>query len=135
MLATITTCYFLLINIFPVITTKSKEHITPCYFNGKTIHPSGLDVKAKKLFSIYKNRRDSVDFSFISGNQSIHIWTKDFKSFKGRLTNFTSKTSKEDIYPKHYKKYKKTLKIDPKVAKKVYAIFNDSDILCLMEKI
>jgi hypothetical protein len=138
MLSTINTYYFFLLNILSFITPKSNDSFPSSHFNGGDIHLYEVNTKSKKLFSIGKNHSDSLDFSFASERQSIRIWTKDLKNFKGTLTNVTTKISnsnQENIYkenkPKRHKEYKNTVKIDPEIAKQVYIMFNDAGIFTI----
>lgn len=140
MLATITTYYFFLTNFYTFITIKSSDYFHHSHFNSNDIHLHEVNTKSKKLFSIGKNHSDSLDFSFTSERQSIRIWTKDFKNFKGTLTNFTTKISdsnQEGNYkenkPKRHKEYKNTVKIDTEIAKQIYVMFNNAGIFSMRD--
>lgn len=142
MLTAITTYHFFLLNILSIITPKSNDFFPSSHFNSGDIHLYEVNTKSKKLFSIGKNHSDSLslDFSFASERQCIRIWTKDFKNFKGTLTNFTTKISdsnQEGNYkenkPKRHKEYKNTVKIDTEIAKQIYVMFNNAGIFTMRD--
>lgn len=140
MLTVITTYYFFLINILSFIPPKRNDSSPRSHFKSDVIHLNKVNSQPQKLLSIGKNHSDSLDFSFTSARQSIRIWTKDFKNFKGTLTNFTTKISnsnQEDLYkentPRHHKEYKNTVKIDPEIAKQIYVMFNNAGIFSMRD--
>ena len=80
------------------------------------------DAKQMGLADLTKSQ-DSLHFRFWTETQAIEIWTNDFKTYNGLLSNHTEKIEKDD---KPRKFYSNKTAIDTATARKVYNLFADN---------
>jgi hypothetical protein len=112
---------------------QEKSFYVPTYRNGDTtlwykwqqenFEKAGL----KKL----TNTNDTLHFRFSSETQVIDIWTTDFLTFMGTLTNFTSSCDFDTHKRKKEKAdkfFSETKSLDTVTARKVYDLFLEKSI-------
>ena len=105
---------------------QSKILDIPRYSNKEhTIWMGGEqnDVRGIGLPDLTKSK-DSLHFRYSNEKQFIDIWTADYKTFNGFLTNFIEVGTKD----KQNKYYKKFNFFDTSGAKQIYNIFNSLSI-------
>ncbi len=89
---------------------------------------------AKAMLKNIENGADALHFRFISEYQVVDIWTADYKTFSGMLTNYTIKYNFKEN--KKNQKIKETFifekkHIDTTTSKKIYELFIDLRIFVI----
>ncbi|MEX1191559.1 MAG: hypothetical protein WEA99_06260 [Brumimicrobium sp.] len=109
---------------------QEKNSYVPTYENGDTtLWFNWQQEKFQKagLKNLSKTT-DTLHFRFSSEIQAIDIWTTNFLTFSGTLTNFTKKYAPDARKRKKEKFYSNTKSIDSVTAKQVYDLFIEKAI-------
>lgn len=112
---------------------QEKSFYVPTYGNDDTTLWFKLQQEkfGKAGLKNLTNATDTLHFRFSSEIQAIDIWTTNYLTFSGILTNFTTSydpNGHERKNPKEEKFYSKVNKLDTNIVRQIYEVFNEKAI-------